>query len=105
MKSALIGLATACLLSATANVALAQDTTVIHKESADGERSKTVVKDADGDKTVIKRHGNNMKKVHTDAGGDETVTKKHTDADGDTTVTKKRTDADGDTTVVKKTPN
>jgi len=46
-----------------------------HKESADGNSSKTVVKDDNG-KTVTKRHGANMKKVHTDPNGDKTVVKK-----------------------------
>lgn len=74
MKILLTGLVVASL--GMANVALAQDTTVVHKESADGENSKTVVKSDNGSKTVIKRHGNRMKKVHTDADGDKTVVKK-----------------------------
>jgi hypothetical protein len=75
MKFALIGLTAASLVMGMANVAIGQDTTVIHKESADGDHSKTVVKDDNG-KTVTKRHGNNMKKVHTDPNGDKTVVKK-----------------------------
>jgi hypothetical protein len=75
MKFALIGLIEASLLMGMANVAVAQDSTVIHKESADGNSSKTVVKDDNG-KTVTKRHGANMKKVHTDPNGDKTVVKK-----------------------------
>jgi hypothetical protein len=75
MKFAFIGLAAASLIMGMANVAVAQDSTVIHKESADGNRSKTVVKDDNG-KTVTKRHGANMKKVHTDPNGDKTVVKK-----------------------------
>ena len=75
MKFALISLTAASLLIGMAGVAIAQDSTVIHKESADGDRSKTVVKDDNG-KTVIKRHGANMKKVHTDPNGDKTVVKK-----------------------------
>jgi hypothetical protein len=73
MKILLTGLVVAGL--GMANVAIAQDTTVVHKESANGENSKTVVKSA-GSKTVIKRHGLNVKKVHTDAFGDKTVVKK-----------------------------
>jgi hypothetical protein len=74
MKILLTGLVVASL--GMANVAFAQDTTVVHKESANGENSKTVVKSDDGSKTVIKRHGTSMKKVHTDADGDKTVVKK-----------------------------
>ena len=77
MKIILTSLVAAGLVMGAANVAFAQDTTVVHKESADGENSKTVVKDNDtGAKTVIKRHGTHMKKVHTDAEGDKTVVKK-----------------------------
>lgn len=75
MKFAFIGLTAASLIMGMANVAVAQDSTVIQKESADGNRSKTVVKDDNG-KTVTKRHGANMKKVHTDPNGDKTVVKK-----------------------------
>jgi len=75
MKFALISLTAVSLIMGMANVAVAQDSTVIHKESADGNRSKTVVMDDNG-KTVTKRHGANMKKVHTDPNGDKTVVKK-----------------------------
>jgi hypothetical protein len=75
MKFAHIGLTAASLIMGMANVAIAQDSTVIHKESANGDRSKTVVKDDSG-KTVIKRHGANTKKVHIDPNGDKTVVKK-----------------------------
>ena len=75
MKFALISLTAASLLMGMAEVAIAQDSTVIHKESANGDRSKTVVKDDNGI-TVAKRHGANMKKVHTDPNGDKTVVKK-----------------------------
>jgi hypothetical protein len=78
MKSIIVGLVAASLTGAAANVAYAQDSTVIHKESADGERSKTVVKHDDGSKTVIKRRGDRVKKVHTDANGDKTIVKKST---------------------------
>ena len=78
MKIALIAVTAASLVAGMANLALAQDTTVIHKEDADGDRSKTVVKHDDGSKTVIKRHGNRMKKIHTDADGDKTIVKKST---------------------------
>jgi hypothetical protein len=61
-----------------ANVTMAQDATVIHKESADGDRSKTIVKHDDGSKTVIKRHGDRVKKIHTAANGDKTIVKKTT---------------------------
>jgi hypothetical protein len=76
MKIVLIGLVAASLATGVVNVAVAQDTTVVHKESANGENSKTVVKSDTGSKTVIKRHGTSMKKVHTDAAGDKTVVKK-----------------------------
>ena len=81
----IIGAALLTLSLASAGMAtmtttsVAQDTAVIHKEGADGDRSKTVVKHDDGSKTVIKRHGDRMKKVHTDADGDKTVVKKSTD--------------------------
>ena len=79
MKAYIAGFAALSLLATGAvGVARAQDTTVVHKESADGDRSKTVVKRDDGSKTVIKRHGNKEKKVHTDAEGDKTVVKKTT---------------------------
>ena len=79
MRTMFIGLVAASLVAGAANVAIAQDSsTVIHKESADGEHSKTIVKHDDGSKTVIKRHGDQMKKVHTDANGDKTVVKKTT---------------------------
>jgi len=79
MKIMLISLVAASLVTGLANVAIAQDTTVIHKESADGDRSKTVLKDDSGSKTVINRHGNHIKKVHTDPNGDKTIVKKSVD--------------------------
>ena len=80
MKIALIAFTAASLVTGFANVGIAQDTTVIHKEDADGDRSKTVVKHDDGSKTVIKRHGDRMKKVHTDPDGDKTtIVKKSAD--------------------------
>ena len=78
MKNIIITMAALGLLAGTANIAMAQDTTVIHKESADGDSSKTVVKHASGAKTVIKRHGSAVKKVHTDADGDKTTIIKKT---------------------------
>ena len=78
MKIYVAGLAAVALLSGSA-AAYAQDTTVVHKESADGEHSKTVVHHANGAKTVIKHHGNVTKKVHTSPDGDKTVTKKVTE--------------------------
>jgi hypothetical protein len=78
MKILFAGLAAATLL-AGAPAAFAQDsTTVIHKD-VDGDRSKTVVNHADGGKTVIKRHGANVKKVHTSPEGDKTIVKKTID--------------------------
>jgi hypothetical protein len=78
MKILLAGLA-ATILLAGAPAALAQDsTTVVHK-TVDGDRSKTVVNHADGAKTVIKRHGSHVKKVHTSPDGDKTIVKKTTD--------------------------
>jgi hypothetical protein len=75
-----IAAAAAIALIAGVSGAYAQDTTtVVHKEDASGEHSKTVVKRDDGSKTVIKRHGNMTKKVHTDAAGDKTVIKKTTE--------------------------
>ena len=81
MKAYLAGFAAlAILTTGAAGVARAQDTTtVVHKESADGDKSKTVVKKDDGSKTVVKHHGNMMKKTHTDADGDKTVVKKTTE--------------------------
>ena len=79
MKTILITFISAALVTGYVSAATAQDTTVIHKESADGDHSKTIVKDSDGSKTVIKRHGDNVKKVHTDVNGDKTVVKKTTD--------------------------
>lgn len=57
MKVILAAVTAASLVTCIATAAIAQDKTVIHKESADGEYSKTVVKRDDGSKTVIKRHG------------------------------------------------
>ncbi len=76
MKILLIGFVAASLVGGTASIAQAQDTTVIHKQDADGDRSKTVVKKSNGSKTVIKRHGTNVKKIHTSPDGDKTVVKK-----------------------------
>jgi hypothetical protein len=80
MKAAIGGIAALALLAGAAGAtgAYAQDTTVVHKESANGDRSKTVVRHDNGAKTVIKRHGNHVKKVHTSANGDRTVVKKTT---------------------------
>ena len=79
MKIIGVALFTLSLVSVgMANVTMAQDTTVIHKESADGERSKTIVKRDDGSKTVIKRHGDRVKKIHTAANGDKVIIKKTT---------------------------
>ncbi len=77
MKIYVAGLVALGLLSGSA--AYAQETTVVHKESADGERSKTVVKHENGSKTVIKRHGSTVKKVHTSPDGDKTIVKKTTE--------------------------
>lgn len=76
MKIMLISLVAASLVASLTTIATAQDTTVIHKESADGDHSKTVVKNDNGSKTIIKRHGTHMKKIHTDSNGDKTVVKK-----------------------------
>jgi hypothetical protein len=81
MKFILIGLAAASLLGATASIAQAQDastTTVIHKQDADGDKSKTVIKKDNGAKTVIKRHGRHVKKIHTSPSGEKTVVEKKT---------------------------
>jgi hypothetical protein len=79
VKKLLIGLAAASLFTGMAGVAMAQDTTVIHKESADGEHSKTVVAREDGSKTIIKRGRHHVKKVHIEPNGDKTVVKKSVD--------------------------
>ena len=79
MKSILFAIAATAMI-AGASVAAAQDsTTVIHKQNEDGDRSKTVVKKDNGSKTVIKRHGANVKKVHVSPEGDKTVVKKTTE--------------------------
>jgi hypothetical protein len=106
MKIVLVSLVTASLVTAAASVAFGQDTTtihkettdsgssktvihkesadgehaktIVHKESADGEHAKTVVNRDDGSRTVIKRHGNRVKKVHIDPNGDKTIIKKST---------------------------
>ena len=79
MKIILASVISVALITGYASAAFAQDSTVIHKESADGDHSKTIVKDDDGSKTVIKRHGDHMKKIHTDANGDKTIVKKSAD--------------------------
>ena len=79
MKVILAALTAASLVTGIATIAVAQEKTVIHKESADGEHSKTIVKHGDGSKTVIKRHGLRMKKIHTEPNGDKTVIKKDAD--------------------------
>ena len=62
-----------------AGAAIAQETTVMHKETADGMHSKTVVARSDGSKTIIKRHGSNVKKVHKFANGDKVIIHKTAD--------------------------
>ena len=81
MKTILAACMSVALVAGIAGAAVAQDqdSTVIHKESADGDRSKTIVKSDDGSKTVIKRHGDRVKKIHTDANGDKTIVKKTAD--------------------------
>ncbi len=82
MKSIGVALLTLSLASAgmasMTTASVAEGTTVVHKESADGDRSKTIVKHEDGSKTVIKQHGDRMKKIHTAANGDKTIVKKTT---------------------------
>jgi hypothetical protein len=78
MKTIIAGVAALALMGG-ASLAYAQDTTVVHKESADGEHSKTVIHKANGSKTVIKKNGDMTKKVHTSADGDKTVVKKTTE--------------------------
>ena len=79
MKKILISLAAASLIVGVPSIAFAQDATVVHKESADGAHSKTVVARDDGSKTIIKRGRHHVKKVNIEANGDKTVVKKHTD--------------------------
>ena len=97
MKKVLIGLAAAGFFAGMgiASVATAQeDTTVIHKESADGdsktvvhkesadgEHSKTMIARDDGSKTVVKRGTHHVKRVDIEPNGDKTITKKEKDAD------------------------
>ena len=76
MKKMLIGLAAASLIAGMTGAAMAQDATVIHKESANGEHSKTVVARENGSKTIIKRGKHHVKKVDIAPNGDKTVTKK-----------------------------
>jgi len=54
--------------------------TVVHKESADGEHSKTMVARADGSKTIVKRGTHHVKRVDIEPNGDKTITKKEKDA-------------------------
>jgi len=77
MKIMIISLMSASLLTGVANLAMAEDTTVIHKESGDGMHSKTVVKHSNGAKTVVKRHGTSVKKSHTEPNGNKTVIEKN----------------------------
>ena len=62
-----------------ASAAVGQETTIMHKESADGVHSKTVVARSDGSKTIIKRGRHHVKKVHIEANGDKTIVKKIAD--------------------------
>ena len=55
--------------------------TVVHKESADGAHSKTMVAREDGSRTIIKRGRHHVKRVDIDPNGDKTITKKEKDAD------------------------
>ena len=79
MKVMIAGLAAVALIGGAAGAYAQDTTTVIHKQDADGDRSKTVVKHDDGAKTVIKRHGNKVKKVHTSPDGEKTIIKKKTE--------------------------
>ncbi len=79
MKAYIAGFAAIALLTGAAGAYAQDSTTVVHKESADGDKSKTVIKKEDGAKTVIKRHGDKVKKVHTSPDGDKTVVKKTTE--------------------------
>lgn len=77
MKTSLAAIAAVALFG-VASAAYAQDsTTVVHHD--DGmDHSKTVIRHEDGAKTVIKRHGRHVKKVHVSPNGDKTVVKKTT---------------------------
>ncbi len=80
MKKLLIALTAAGFLTGVGGAAIAQeDTTVINKESADGDHAKTVIAREDGSRTIIKRGRHHVKKVHIDANGDKTIVKKSTD--------------------------
>jgi hypothetical protein len=72
-------LATVGFITGMTGAAIAQEATVIHKESADGMHSKTVVARSDGSKTIIKRHGSHVKKVHKLSNGDKVVIHKTAD--------------------------
>lgn len=79
MKTLIAGLAAVAMVAAAAGAYAQDTTTVTHKESASGDRSKTVIEKDNGSKTVIKRHGAKMKKVHISPDGDKTVVKKTTE--------------------------
>jgi hypothetical protein len=80
MKIMLVGLVAASLIGGAMGVAQAQDTTtVVHKDDPSADKSKTVIKKDDGSKTVIKKHGNHTKKVHTSPDGQKMVVKKTTE--------------------------
>ena len=76
MRKLLISLTAASFVTGMAGAALAADTTVIHKESADGSHSKTVVASDSGTKTIIKHRKHRVNKVHIHANGDTTIIKK-----------------------------
>lgn len=80
MKMALAAIAALAMLGGV-SIAVAQDTTtVVHRDDA-GDQSKTVIRHDNGARTVIKRHGNHVKKVHVSPNGDKTVIKKTTSPD------------------------
>jgi hypothetical protein len=89
MKKLFVSLAAASFIAGLTGSVIAQETTVIHRESADGEQSKTVVhKESadgehsktliareDGSRTIIKRGRHHVKKVHIEPNGDKTIVK------------------------------
>jgi len=75
MKAVIAAFAAAALLAGASGAAAQGTTTVVHKDMGDG-HSKTVVHHANGSKTVIKRHGSHVKKIHTNVYGDKTIVRK-----------------------------
>jgi hypothetical protein len=78
MKNVIIAFGAALLFAGSTGSVVAQETTVIHKESGNGD-SKTVVKRETGSKTIIKTNRHHVKKVNIHANGDKTIITKTRD--------------------------